>query len=155
VPITFEFYQALAIIAALLLGVTALLPSQRGAAWGTPARRRAALHFTVPLLVALAVLLPPYGWLPPVAPLPLVYFWQVALVIAAVLLIRAVPRLVVAGRVPRRFYGLAAVYLLLALLALLSNIVFNLSADILTLIAFALLGHLFAGLSTLLAGSEG
>ena len=154
-PIAFEFYQALAIIAALLLGVTALLPSQRGAAWSVSARQRAALHYTIPLLVALAVLLPPYGWLPPVAPLPLIYFWQIALVIAAGLLIRAVPRLAVAGRAPRRFYALAALYLLLALLALLSNIVVNLSADFLTLVAFALLGHLFAGIATLLAGSEG
>jgi hypothetical protein len=154
VPIAFEFYQALAIITALLLGVTAVLLALRGAAWGEPARRRATLHFTIPLLVTLAVLLPPYGWLPPLAPLPLVYFWQVALVIAAVLLIRSVPRLAGAGRAPRRFYALAALYLLLAFVALLSNLAVNLSADILTLVAFALLGHLFAGLSTLLAGSE-
>jgi hypothetical protein len=150
-PIAFDFYSVLAASAALLLGILVLAAQMRGDKVAPPQWQRAAMHFTIALLVALAVLLPPYAWLPPLAPLPLVYFWQVALAMAVVILLRTIPRLRAPGAPrPLRLYILAAFYTLAVLISLVFNLFFNIAADVLTLVSFALLGHLFAGIATLL-----
>jgi hypothetical protein len=147
-PLGLDFYTVLALIAAGLLGFTALIMQIRDPHGADPRWRRAVLHFTVPLVLALAVLFPPYVWVSPIIyPLP-IYFWQIGLVIAIVYLLRAIPLSTSpgAGR-PVALYGAVVLYAL----ALLISLVYDDKATILTLVSFGLLLHLFAGIRTLLA----
>ncbi len=148
-PLGLEFYSVLALVAALLLGFIALIRQIRDPHGADPRWRRATLHFTLPLLVALAVLFPPYVWVLPIGFVS-VYFWQVALVIGIVVLLRSIPQIAppTARRSPL-LYGEAVLYLLLLLISL----VYDDKAAILTVVSFLLLLHLFAGFRTLLAAA--
>src|SRR4029079_17641812 len=112
-----------------------------------PRWRRAMLHFTLPLLLALTVLFPPYVWVSPVIfPLP-IYFWQIGLVIAIVYLLRAIPRSAPPGALrPLALYVAVVLYAL----ALVISLVYDDKATILTLVSVGLLLHLFAGIRMLL-----
>ena len=146
-PLGLDFYTVLALIAAGLLGFTALITQIRDPHGADPRWRRAMLHFTLPLLLALTVLFPPYVWVSPVVfPLP-IYFWQIGLVIAIVYLLRAIPRSTPPGA-PRPLALYVAV--VLYALALVISLIYDDKATILTLVSAGLLLHLFAGIRMLL-----
>ena len=146
-PLGLEFYTVLALVAALALGFSALIRQIRDPHGADPRWRRAALHFTLPLVLALAVLFPPYGWVLPIG-FVTIYFWQMALPILIVVLLRSIPQIVLPGaRRSRLLYVEGVLYLLLLLVSL----VYDDKATILTVVSFLLLLHLFAGFRTLLA----
>ncbi len=146
-PLGLEFYTVLALVAALALGFSALIRQIRDPQGADPRWRRAALHFTLPLVLALAVLFPPYGWVLPIG-FVTIYFWQMALPILIVVLLRSIPQIVLPGaRRSQLLYVEAVLYLLLLLVSL----VYDDKATILTVVSFLLLLHLFAGFRTLLA----
>jgi hypothetical protein len=149
-PLGLDFYTVLALIAAGLLGFTALIMQIRDPHGADPRWRRALLHFTLPLLLALAVLFPPYVWVSPVIAPVTIYFWQIGLLIGIVTLLRAIP-----GSTPPGAPRPLALYIAVVLysLALLISLVYDDKATILTLVSFGLLLHLFAGIRTLLAAS--
>jgi hypothetical protein len=145
-PLGLDFYTVLALAAALLLGFTALIRQIRDPHGADLRWARATLHFILPLLLALSVLLPPYDFVLPFLPTP-IYFWQIGLLIGIVVLVRNIPRSTPpgAGR-PWALYTGAVLYVL----ALLISLVYDDKATIMTLISFGLLLHLFAGVRTLM-----
>lgn len=145
-PLGLDFYTVLALAAALLLGFTALIRQIRDPHGADLRWQRATLHLTLPLLLALAVLFPPYAFVLPFIPTT-IYFWQIGLVIGIVYLLRAIPRSTPPGaRRPVALY----VGVVLYALGLLISLVYDDKASILTLVTFGLLLQLFAGLRTLL-----
>ena len=147
-PLGLDFYTVLALAAALLLGFTALIMQIRDPHGADPRWRRALLHFTLPLVLALAVLFPPYVWVSPILFPVSIYFWQIGLAIGIVYLLRAIPRSTPPGaRRPLTLYLAVVLYAL----ALLISLIYDDKATILTLVSVGLVLHLFAGIRTLLA----